>query len=176
MINKKIFTKKKSSNINKYSLFYFLFFLILLIIIYFFFYRDRNNFFDIKQFSELYYIIPEDKGGKKIINQDKKGLHLSYEDNEAFLSKNNTDLKFSIQLFTADNYHLVNTKRTELLSYDEIIFYPNDLFVSILKNDLGTEYFLLYKNFDDRKKALTYCKKYTYFVNNCIIVNVQNFD
>ena len=37
-------------------------------------------------------------------------------------------------------------------------------------------FFLLYKNFKTRNEALEDCNKYGYFLDNCIIVNVQNIE
>ena len=90
----------------------FIFFLVLFFIQYYNF--TNKNLFNILPNNKLFYFIPENKGGLKIPNQDKKGLHLSYTDNESIDIINNQQLKFSIQIYSNSNYNNVNNFRTKL--------------------------------------------------------------
>ena len=164
--------KKIYKRITKYLIFLILF------IIMFFFYKffTKNIYFKIPSFKDSFYIIPKDKGGQTITNQDKKGLHLSYNNNENIDLINDDSLNFSIQLFSNANFSFIEDKREELLKIKDTIYLPYDLFIVALKNDLGIEYLLLYKNFTSRLEALEYCKKYAYFLDNCLILNVKNID
>ena len=56
--------------------------------------------------------------------------------------------------------------------------YINDLFIVLMKHNLGSgiDYLLVYKNFENRGEALNYCEKYLHFIENCLIVNVQNLE
>jgi hypothetical protein len=174
MLKKKIFHKKKSF-INRN--FYLLFALFLFIIfIYYFFFMQKSFYFNIPVNVNFFYTIPDDREGKSIDNQEKKTMHLSY------INKDNIDLvvdpnlKFSIQLYVSDNYKSIFNYKSKLLSADESIFLPEDIYMAILNYDQTSEYFLLFKNFSTRKNAFDYCKKYSYYLDECLIVNVKNLD
>ena len=173
MINKKIYHK---SHTKKKTIKYLITFIIFLFLIFFsyFILLMENEYFIIPPFQGLFYIIPTDKGGQIISNQNKKGLHLSFKDSNEIDLTNDPVLKYSIQVKTNDNYFVIKNMREHLLNMNDSIFLPNDLFIAILKSDLGSEYFLLYKNFPSRSKALEQCEKYAYFLDICVIVNVQN--
>ena len=134
----------------------------------------NDEYFIIPSFDGLFYVIPKDKGGQIIPNQNKKALHLSFDDNNEFDLINDPVLKYSIQMQTNDNYFVLKNMREDLLNMNDSIYLSNELFITILKNDLGNEYFLLYKNFSSHLKALEHCEKYAYFLDKCVIVNVQN--
>ena len=157
---------------------YFITFIIILFLIFFSYliFLRNDEFFNIPPFHGLFYIIPTEKGGQIIPNQNKKGLHLSFKDTNEINLNNDPMLKFSIQIRTSDNYILIKNIREKLLNINDSIYLPNELFLAILKNDLGNQYFLLYKNFTTRLKALEHCEKYAYFLDRCLIVNVQNLD
>jgi len=172
MVNKSLFKKRK----NFYDKKYFILGLIIIIFILFFNYYPNQAYFEIPDFKETYYIIPEERGGEKIINQDKKGLHLSSFTNDTIEVSKDPLLKFSIQVYTSDNYDVIKKKINTMVSSSDTIFFSEDLYVAVLKHNFGNEFFLLYKNFDSRKEALDHCDKYGYFVDNCIIVNVQSLE
>ena len=130
----------------------------------------------IENFNESYYIVPEDKGGEKIINQDKKGLHLSNPSVDKIEIFKDPSLKFSIQVYTSDNYDVIKNIIKSMMNSVDSIFSSDDLYVAVLKHNFGNEFFLLYKNFNSRNEALDHCDKYVYFLDNCIIVNVQNLE
>ena len=173
MLKKKYFrNKKKYNKNNKYFLLLILF---LCIFFYYYYFFNNEKYFVILPFNDSFYVIPKNKGGQIIPNQDKKGLHLSYEDNNEIYLINDPTLKYSIQLMTHDNYFFIKRKRDEFINSTDSIYLPNELFIAILKNNLGSEYFLLYKNFPSRLIAFKHCEKYVNFVDKCLIVNVQNF-
>ena len=169
MVEKILFQKKKKY--NRLYIYFILF--ILALILYYFLFKD-NEYFEIDSFNDSFYIIPENKGGQIIPNQNKKGLHLSYKEKNKLEFTKDPSLKYSIQLITHNNYFFIKNKREELINMKDTIYLPNELFIAILKNNLGNEYFLLYKNFISRPRALEHCKKYAYFLDKCAIVNVQN--
>ena len=173
MKNKNIFNKKSK---NKFFKFYLLIFIAFIILFYIFFLSNNNDYFIISQNDSPYYVIPKDKGGEDILNQDKKGLHLSYKNEVQNKVINDIELKFSIQLFTNIDYEIIKKTRNDLIFANDSIFLQEDLFIAIFKNSIGNEYFLLYKNFDSHLLAKSHCKKYTYFVKKCLIVNVQNLE
>ena len=174
MKNRNIFNKKsKSKNIIKLLITSF----ILVIITYFLYYKyTRNIFFVITQFNEKYYVIPKDKGGQKIANVDKKSLHL----NQIILNhnelENNSELFYSIQFFVSSDYNKIILTLNNFIHNYENIYKKNDFYVLALKSELGIDYFLLYKNFKNRDEAKDYCSKYIPQIDNCLIVNVQNFN
>ena len=51
-----------------------------------------------------------------------------------------------------------------------------NLFIVALKHDLGIDYLLVYKNFNNRKQAFDYCDKYLNNIEKCLIVNLQNLN
>ncbi len=164
---KSTFTKKKISII----------FFILIILCFIFIYFNNYNkiFFYIPANNAKFYDIPKDKGGKKIENQNKKGLHLSLENNEVLLDEI-LDINYSIQIFTSDDFNKINQYKSKILSYEDNIFESKDLFIAILNTELGYEYFLLYKNFENYSAASNHCNKYTKFIKKCVIVNVKNLE
>ena len=174
MKNKKLFYNKKNYTRKIYYLF---FFLVAIVIISFFYFilADRKNLFSIEQNLNSFYAIPLDREGKKIENQEKKILHLDYTNKDNIDLINDPNLKYSIQLFSSDDYKSIINFRSKLINNDTI-FLSKDLFIAILNYDLISEYLLLFKNFNTRKNALEYCEKYTYYLEKCIIVNVNNLD
>ena len=172
MAKKSLFKKRKKFNYNKYLILGF----IIIIIILFFYYYPNQAYFEIPDFNESYYIVPKDKGGEKIINQDKKGLHLSNPSVDKIEIFKDPSLMFSIQVYTSDNYDVIKNMIKSMMNSVDSIFSSDDLYVAVLKHNFGNEFFLLYKNFNSRNQALDHCDKYVYFLDNCIIVNVQNLE
>ena len=80
MIKRKIF-KKKSNNFIQYlyiflTIFLFTAFLFLLFI------NLKQQFFIVPEFIGSFYIIPDNRGGKEVMNKDKKSLHLNEKKNQ----------------------------------------------------------------------------------------------
>ena len=170
---KKVLFKKKNYLKTYMTITLFLFFFVFLILFIFF---QSKKFFNIPENFSKSFIVPDNYGGKKILNQDKKGLHLSSNYIEDVIIRNDIELKYSIQIYTNQSYDLVNKKRLSLINKNESIFLSNDLYVAQFNSILGKEFFLLYKNFHSRDNGLEFCKKYVHFVDNCLIVDVQNLD
>ena len=173
MQKKRIFSKKYTL---RYIIKLFLIILILLIIIFYLYNKyTRYNFFIIPHFEEAYYIIPKDKGGKKVLNVDKKSLHL----NQLILNnnklQNSPELFYSIQFFVSPDYDKIILTLNNLINNYENIYKKEDFYVVTLKSELGIDYFLLYKNFNNREEAQEHCSKYLSQIDNCFIVNVKNF-
>ena len=147
----------------------------IIFLLYFNFLKSKK-FFDIPINLSDNFMIPENLGGKEIPNLDKKGLHLTTINKDNFTINNDPSLKYSIQIYVNSDYKLVNEKRVSFINIDESILLLSDLYIAQFNSILGKEYFLLYKNFLSRDNGLKYCKKYVYFIDNCLIVNVQNLD
>ena len=88
--------------------------------------------------------------------------------------ENDPKLEFSIQLFSNENFKIVKDKRNEYLKIHDSFFISNDLHIVIFDSSLGYEYLLVYKNFQSRDSAMSYCNEFPLFFEKCIIVNVQN--
>ncbi|MDC0057360.1 hypothetical protein OAJ74_04295 [Alphaproteobacteria bacterium] len=172
MAKKNLFKKRKKINYKQS----FILGSVIIVIVVFFYSYPKHPYFEIPELKDSYYIIPENKGGKKIINQDKKGLHLSNTLNYEIQLTIDPLLKFSIQIFSSDNYDVIKNKMHSLINSVETIFFPEDLYLAVLKHNFGNEFLLLYKNFNSRIDASNHCSKYVYFVENCIIVNVKNLE
>ena len=50
----------------------------------------------------------------------------------------------------------------------------NEVFLAVLSHNLGLDYLLLYKNFETDSIARVFCLSYLEFLDDCLIVNVQN--
>ena len=168
MKNNKIFFKKKNKSIYFY---FFIFFTLILIFIYIYLNNTNSIFFEINKNNKSFYSIPLDKKGKLIPNIDKKILDLEYNSlNKIEEIENN--LNFTIQLFASSNFQLVTKEYNKFLFNSSFI--DNDLRIIALNHNIGIEYLLIYKNFEDRNNALDHCKKYLNFIENCLIVNIKN--
>ena len=146
---------------------------ILLFVFLFIFFNFRQEYFDIPEFKDSFFIIPEDKGGTKIINLDKKSLHLNDKiDNKTII--NEPSLKYSIQFFASHDYNLVQNKF--IFYQKKYLLNQEDFYILFFDHELGIDYFLLYKSFISRDIALNYCLKYLIFLKKCIIVNAQKLN
>ena len=179
MIKKKIFSKRKK--FSKIIIFFFISFLFFLTIFFYIFLNLNQNFFEIPAFKGSFYIIPDDRGGTKVINTDKKVLHLNQKQNQIIEIRNDTMLEYSIQIFASNNLDLVKKKLDSIRNNNDSIIKNNqlnrkDLYIVAFNHNLGNEYLLVYKDFLSRNLALDYCSKYLNFLPNCLIVNVQNLD
>ena len=57
----------------------------------------------------------------------------------------------------------------------ESIFNIEDFYILELNTDIGTEYFLLYKNFENRLMAKEYCSNFLTKIDQCLIVDATKF-
>ena len=172
MINRKIFKKKKSFN-----LYIFITLLLILLISFYFFINKiyfNENLFIISSYEGNYYIVPDDKGGQKVPNTDKKSLNTNQQIlNDSSL--NNKNLYYSIQFLVSTDYNEIISMINYYINSDEFIYKKDDFYVIALNTDLGVDYFLLYKNFSTRTEAYNFCIKYVYKIDDCLIINAQNF-
>ena len=141
----------------------------------------KQEFFIVPKFIGSFYIIPENKGGKEVINLDKKSLHLNEEKIQDIEIINDPFLEYSIQIFSSSDYYLVKEKFDFMTNQNNnyinnLPLKINDFFIVFFNSDLGNEYMLLYKNFSTRILASDYCLKYLNFLQKCLIVNAQNLN
>ena len=181
MIKRKLFKKRKKFS-NKY--FYFILLtLILSAIFILLFYNSKHTYFELQNFNDSFYIIPDDRGGKKVMNLDKISLHLSDENEDEIQILDNPILEYSIQFFSSDNYNLVNKKLNSVTKKNynnqnpkENLLNKKDFFIVIFNHEINNEYLLLYKNFSSRDIALNYCSQNLDFLQKCLIVNAKNLN
>ena len=141
----------------------------------------KKQFFIVPEFIGSFYIVPDDKGGKEVMNKDKKSLHLNDEKTKKVEIINDPFLEYSIQIFSSSDYYLVKEKFDFMTNQNnnyinDLPLKINDFFIVVFNSDLGNEYMLLYKNFSSRILASDYCLKHLNFLQKCLIVNVQNLN
>ena len=112
----------------------------------------------------------------KILNVDKKSLHLNHQILNENKLKESPELFYSIQFFVSSDYDKIILTLNNFINNYENIYKKEDFYVVTLKSELGIDYFLLYKNFNNRELAKDHCSKYISQIDNCLIVNVQNFN
>ena len=149
--------------------------LILFIFFYFFIFINEKEFIVIPENTDVFYIIPVDRGGEKVPNLDKKSLNTITQDITEDIIKKPDDLLFSIQFFTDSEIENINQYLQKITSFEETIYSINDFYILALTSEIGIEYFLLYKNFTTRLEATTYCTKFLPKMDNCLIVDTTKF-
>ena len=161
---------------KKYNKFNFIILLILLVIFSYsiaYYLVTNQKYFIIPNLNKnIYYIIPDDKEGEKVKFIDKKSIN-----NETIFSEVNnndyiSDLKYTIQLFSSVDYKKLEIFLENLLDLKSEILSVDQLFIFSINSQIGTDYFITYKNFNSKIDAMTFCTKLT-FVNKCIILNAQ---
>ena len=149
--------------------------IILFIFLYFFIFINENEFIVIPENTDVFYIIPEDKGGEKVPNLDKISLNTITQDITKDIIKKPDDLLFSIQFFTDSEIANVYQYLQKITNFDETIYGIDDFYILALTSEIGIQYFLLYKNFGTRLEATTYCTKFLPKMDNCLIVDTTKF-
>ena len=167
-----LFKKRKSYRKITIPLFLLL---ILFIFFYFFIFINEKEFIVIPENTDIFYIIPEDRGGEKVPNLDKKSLNSITQDITEDIIKKTDDLLFSIQFFTDSEIENINQYLQKITSFEETVYSINDFYILALTSEIGIEYFLLYKNFTTRLEATTYCTKFLPKIDNCLIVDTTKF-
>ena len=168
---RRIFKKKK----KKFFIFtFFLFFLIIFIILIILYLNSNKKSFFIPEFRKNFYLIPKDKEGEKIKYIDKKSLNQKYSENISINLDDITDLKFTIQYFSSPDYNKVREFYTNLINRRSQILSENDFYIFHIKSEIGDDYYLSYKNFETKKQAFNYCKKFLSDIDRCIIINFKN--
>ena len=149
--------------------------IIVLFFLYFFILSNENKFIVIPANTDVFYIVPEDKGGEKVANLDKKSLNKTTKEIVEHEIEKPEDLLFSIQFFTDSQMINVNQYLKKITNSDESIYSIDDFYILALTSEIGIEYFLLYKNFMTRLDATNYCIKFLPKMNNCLVVDTTKF-
>ena len=149
--------------------------IILFFFLYFFILSNENKFIVIPANTDVFYIVPEDRGGEKVANLDKKSLNKTTKEISEHEIEKPDDLLFSIQFFTDSQIINVNQYLHKITNFDESIYSIDDFYILTLTSDIGIEYFLLYKNFATRSDATNYCIKFLAKMNNCLVVDTTKF-
>ena len=168
---KRIIFKRKNNFILKYSLLLLLFIIILYLIS--FYYFINREYFIIPQFTDKYFIIPANKEGEIVDYLDKKSLNNTDNKIQDFDFKNIDEIDFTIQLYSNDNFENINKYLNNLLENKKEIIDHEDIFVFYKKTEIGTQYFISYKNYISKNNASEACDLLT-IIKSCIILNLQN--
>ena len=149
---------------------------LLILFIYSFYIIKNQKYFILSNSStNLYFIIPDDKEGEKVRFTDKKSINNllpSFSNNNKLHNIN--DIEYTIQLFSDINYKSVEEYTKNLQDLKTTIISSEHLYIFSIKTQIGTDYFLTYKNFNSKLAAMEYCEKLS-FVKKCIIINPQIF-
>ena len=149
--------------------------IIIFLFFYFFILSNENEFIVIPENTDVFYIVPEDRGGQKVANLDKKSLNKTIKTIDEHPIKKPDDLLFSIQFFTDNQIKNVNQYLKKITNFDESTYSIDDFYILALTSEIGIEYFLLYKNFMTRLDATNYCIKFLPKMNNCLVVDTTKF-
>ena len=149
--------------------------LIVSIFLYFFIFINENEFIVIPENTDIFYIIPDDRGGEKVPNLDKKSLNPITKDIAGNIIDKPNNLLFSIQFFTDNEIENVNKFFQKITNFDDSIYIEDDFYILALTTEIGIEYFLLYKNFKTRLEAANYCIKFLPKIDNCLVVDTTKF-
>ena len=168
---KRIIFKKNNNYILKYFLLFFLFIIILYLIS--FYYFTNREYFIIPVFTDKYFIIPTNKEGEVVDYLDKKSLNKINNKIQNFEFSNISELNYTIQLYSNDNFENINKYLNNLLENKIEIIDDEDIFIFYKKTEIGTQYFITYKNYISKNNASEACDLLT-FVKSCLILNLQN--
>lgn len=168
---KRIIFKRNNNFILKYSLLLLLFIIILYLISFYFF--SSREYFVIPKFTDKYFVIPTNKEGEVVDYLDKKSLNKIDNEIQDFDFKNIDELDFTIQLYSNDNFENINKYLNNLLENKKEIIDHEDIFIFYKITEIGTQYFITYKNFISKNNASEACDLLT-IVKSCIIINLQN--
>ena len=76
-------------------------------------------------------------------------------------------------MYSNDNFDNINKYLSNLLENKKEIIDHEDIFVFYKKTEIGTQYFITYKNYISKNNASEACDLLT-IVKSCIILNLQN--
>lgn len=172
MISRRIFKKRKSTTKIK---FFFLFIFFLSIYIFYITTNKNKSFIIIPENEQIFYIIPEDKGGENVANLDKKSLNLNIQKENYSNINKPIDLLYSIQFYTNNDLEKVINYLKRITDNEERIYNLEDFYILRLNSEIGTEYFLIYKNFKSKIEAKNYCLNFLVKIENCLIVDTTKF-
>ncbi len=168
---KRIIFKKNNNYILKYFLLFFLFIIILYLTS--FYYFTNREYFIIPIFTDKYFIIPTDKEGEVVDYLDKKSLNNINNKIQNFEFSNISELNYTIQLYSNDNFENINKYLNNLLENKKEIIDDEDIFIFYKKTEIGTQYFITYKNYISKNNAFDACDLLT-IIKSCLILNLQN--
>ena len=168
---KRIIFKKNNNYILKYFLLFFLFIIILYLIS--FYYFTNREYFIIPVFTDKYFIIPTNKEGEVVDYLDKKSLNNINNKIQNFEFSNISELNYTIQLYSNDNFENINKYLNNLLENKKEIIDDKDIFIFYKKTEIGTQYFITYKNYISKNNAYESCDLLS-IVKSCLILNLQN--
>ena len=168
---KRIIFQRKNNYIIKYSLLLFLFIIILYLIS--FYYFINREYFIIPTFTDKYFIIPTNKEGEVVDYLDKKSLNNIKNKIQDFEFDDTSELSFTIQLYSNDNFEKINKYLINLFENKKEIIDQEDIIVFYKETEIGTQYFITYKNYISKNDASEACDLLT-IVKSCIILNLQN--
>jgi len=168
---KRIIFIKKNNYILKYCLLLLLFFIILYLIS--FYYFSNREYFVIPKFTDKYFVIPTNKEGEVVDYLDKKSLNNINNKIQNFEFSNISELNYTIQLYSNDNFENINKYLNNLLENKKEIIDHEDIFVFYKKTEIGTQYFITYKNYISKNNAYESCDLLS-IVKSCLILNLQN--
>ena len=168
---KRIIFQRKNNYIIKYSLLLFLFIIILYLIS--FYYFINREYFIIPTFTDKYFIIPTNKEGEVVDYLDKKSLNNIKNKIQDFEFDDTSELGFTIQLYSNDNFEIINKYLINLFENKKEIIDQEDIIVFYKETEIGTQYFITYKNYISKNDASEACDLLT-IVKSCIILNLQN--
>ena len=168
---KRIIFKKNNNYILKYFLLFFLFIIILYLIS--FYYFTNREYFIIPVFTDKYFIIPTNKEGEIVDYLDKKSLNNINNKIQNFEFSNISELNYTIQLYSNDNFENINKYLNNLLENKIEIIDDEDIFIFYKKTEIGTQYFITYKNYISKNNAYESCDLLS-IVKSCLILNLQN--
>ena len=169
---KRIIFQRKNNYILKYSLLLFLFIIIILYLISFYYFINRE-YFTIPAFTDKYFIIPTNKEGEVVDYLDKKSLNNIKNKIQDFEFNDTSQLSFTIQLYSNDNFEKINKYLINLFEDKKEIIDQKDIIVFYKETEIGTQYFITYKNYISKNEASEACDLLT-IVKSCIILNLQN--
>ena len=168
---KRIIFQRKNNYIIKYSLLLFLFIIILYLIS--FYYFINREYFIIPTFTDKYFIIPTNKEGEVVDYLDKKSLNNIKNKIQDFEFNDTSEFNFTIQLYSNDNFEKINKYLINLFENKKEIIDQEDIIVFYKETEIGTQYFIAYKNYISKNDASEACDLLT-IVKSCIILNLQN--
>ena len=168
---KRIIFQRKNNYIIKYSVLLFLFIIILYLIS--FYYFINREYFIIPTFTDKYFIIPTNKEGEVVDYLDKKSLNNIKNKIQDFEFNDTSELNFTIQLYSNDNFEKINKYLINLFENKKEIIDQEDIIVFYKETEIGTQYFITYKNYISKNDASEACDLLT-IVESCIILNLQN--
>ena len=168
---KRIVFKRKNNYILKYSLLLLLLIIVLYLIS--FYYFINREYFIIPTFTDKYFIIPTNKEGEVVDYLDKKSLNNIKNKIQDFEFNDTSQLSFTIQLYSNDNFEKINKYLINLFENKKEIIDQEDIIVFYKETEIGTQYFITYKNYISKNDASEACDLLT-IVKSCIILNLQN--